>query len=85
MPDIRELTRVNLTEKIMSFGITELIVILAIVLLLFGTKKLSNMGNDLGSAIKGFRKAIDTEPSRIKSDADATTAANANQTVNAEK
>ena len=45
----------------MSFGITELMVILAIVLLLFGTKKLSNMGNDLGSAIKGFKNAMSSE------------------------
>ena len=35
-----------------------LIIILAIILLLFGTKKLSSLGTDLGSAIKGFRKAI---------------------------
>jgi len=41
-----------------GFGITELIVILVIVLLLFGTKKLKNLGGDLGSAIKGFRKAM---------------------------
>jgi|TARA_Y100000310_G_scaffold345773_1_gene469672 sec-independent protein translocase protein TatA len=41
-----------------GFGITELIVILAIVLLLFGTRKLKNLGSDLGSAIKGFRKAM---------------------------
>lgn len=45
----------------MSFGITELIVILAIVVLLFGTKKLKTLGTDLGSAIKGFKKAITTE------------------------
>ena len=53
----------------MSFGITELLVILAIVLLLFGTKKLSSMGNDLGSAIKGFRQAMgsDNNPS-LKAD-----------------
>ncbi len=47
-----------------GFGITELIVILVIVLLLFGTKKLKNLGSDLGSAIKGFRKAMgDSEES----------------------
>ncbi|MCG8378394.1 MAG: twin-arginine translocase TatA/TatE family subunit [Proteobacteria bacterium] len=42
----------------MGFGITELLVILLIVALLFGTKKLRNMGGDLGSAIKSFRKAV---------------------------
>ena len=42
----------------MSFGITELIIILVIVLLLFGTTKLKSLGSDLGSAIKGFRTAV---------------------------
>lgn len=42
----------------MSFGITELIIILVIVVLLFGTTKLKSLGNDLGSAIKGFRTAV---------------------------
>ena len=41
----------------MSFGITELMIILVIVLLLFGTKKLRSIGTDLGGAIKGFRSA----------------------------
>lgn len=51
-----------------GFGITELIVILVIVLLLFGTKKLKNLGSDLGSAIKGFRKAMggNDEPNNIE-------------------
>ena len=39
----------------MSFGITELVIILVIVVLLFGTTKLKSLGTDLGSAIKGFR------------------------------
>ena len=42
----------------MSFGITELVIILVIVLLLFGTTKLKSLGGDLGSAIKGFRTAV---------------------------
>lgn len=41
-----------------SFGITELIVVLIIIVLLFGTTKLKSLGSDLGSAIKGFRKAV---------------------------
>jgi len=45
----------------MSFGITELVIILVIVLLLFGTTKLKSIGNDLGSAIKGFRSAVGEE------------------------
>lgn len=42
----------------MSFGITELIIIMVIVLLLFGTTKLKSLGTDLGAAIKGFRAAV---------------------------
>jgi len=45
----------------MSFGVTELLVILAIVILLFGTKKLKTLGTDLGSAIKGFKKAVSSD------------------------
>ena len=42
----------------MGIGIQELLVILLIVGLVFGTKKLKNIGSDLGSAIKGFRDAF---------------------------
>ena len=49
----------------MSFGITELIIILVIVLLLFGTTKLKSLGNDLGSAIKGFRTAVSDESAEL--------------------
>ncbi len=42
----------------MGIGVTELLVILAIVVVLFGTKKLRGLGGDLGSAIQSFRKAI---------------------------
>lgn len=42
----------------MGISIGQLIIILIIVALLFGTKKLRNIGGDLGSAIKSFRKAV---------------------------
>lgn len=42
-------------------GITELLIILVIVLLLFGGKRLKNLGGDIGSAIKGFKKSMDSE------------------------
>jgi len=45
----------------MGFGgisIWQLLIVLVIVLLLFGTKRLRNLGSDLGNAVKGFRKAI---------------------------
>ena len=44
-----------------GLGMTELLVILAIVLLIFGPKRLKNIGSDLGNAIKGFRKAVTDE------------------------
>ena len=46
----------------MGFGgisIWQLLIVLVIVLLLFGTKRLRNLGGDLGNAVKGFRKAMD--------------------------
>ena len=42
----------------MGIGIKELLVILVIVIVLFGTKKLRNIGTDLGGAIKSFRSAV---------------------------
>ena len=54
----------------MSFGIWELGIIMVIVALLFGTKKLGSIGGDLGNAIKGFRNAIkDDEPDSGKDSA----------------
>lgn len=44
-----------------GLGLPELLVILAILLLLFGTKRLKSLGSDLGSAIKGFRSAVGEE------------------------
>lgn len=41
-----------------GFGIGELLVVLAIVLIIFGPKRLKSLGSDLGGAIKGFRKAV---------------------------
>jgi sec-independent protein translocase protein TatA len=48
----------------MGFGgisIWQLLIVLAIVLLLFGTKRLRNIGSDLGGAFKGFKKALDDD------------------------
>jgi sec-independent protein translocase protein TatA len=41
-----------------GFSLGHLIVVLIIVMLIFGTKKLRNLGGDLGSAIKNFRGAM---------------------------
>ena len=42
----------------MGLSIPHLLVVLAIVVLIFGTKRLKNVGVDLGDAIKGFRSAV---------------------------
>ena len=47
----------------MSFGVWELLIILAIVLLIFGPRRLKTLGSDLGNAIKGFRSAVKQEES----------------------
>jgi len=47
-----------------NIGIWQLLIIAVIVVLLFGTKKLRNMGSDLGSAVKGFKKAVSDEESK---------------------
>lgn len=53
----------------------QLLILLVIVVLVFGTKRLRNMGSDLGAAVKGFRKGMDDgkeeeklEPDQISSD-----------------
>jgi sec-independent protein translocase protein TatA len=41
-----------------GISVWQLLIILAIVIMLFGTKRLRNLGGDLGSAVKGFRKSM---------------------------
>jgi sec-independent protein translocase protein TatA len=41
-----------------SFSIWHWLIVLVIVLLIFGTKKLRNMGSDLGGAVKGFKDGV---------------------------
>ncbi len=59
-------------------GVNEWLILLLVVVLVFGTKKLRNIGSDLGSAVKGFKKSMTEEESgaeelkptdRIKNDA----------------
>lgn len=47
-----EIKKVNMGE----ISITKLLVVGALIVLLFGTKKLRTLGSDLGSAVKGFKK-----------------------------
>ena len=45
-----------------GISVWQLLILLLIVVLVFGTKRLRNMGSDLGSAVKGFRKGMEDEP-----------------------
>ncbi|PHV11280.1 Sec-independent protein translocase subunit TatA [Chitinimonas sp. BJB300] len=44
-----------------SFSIWHWLIVLVIVVLVFGTKKLGSMGKDLGSAVKGFKEGMKSE------------------------
>jgi len=44
-----------------GISVWQLVIILAIVIMLFGTKRLRNLGGDLGSAIKGFKQSMKDE------------------------
>jgi sec-independent protein translocase protein TatA len=44
-----------------SFSIWHWLIVLLVVILIFGTKKLRNLGTDLGSAVKGFKDGMKTE------------------------
>jgi sec-independent protein translocase protein TatA len=65
----------QLQEIFMGIGMRELVVILLVVLLLFGAKKLRTIGSDLGAAVKGFKKSMNegedeelNPPRQIRSD-----------------
>lgn len=55
-----------------SFSIWHWLVVLAIVVLVFGTKRLKNVGQDMGQAIKGFRQGVSDDgaalPVRLRDD-----------------
>ena len=44
-----------------GISIWQLAIVLLIVVLIFGTKRLKSIGGDLGSAVKGFKRAMDTD------------------------
>lgn len=55
----------------MGFGWQELLIILVIVALIFGTKKLKNIGSDLGGAVKGFKDSMSGDSSDKDKPADS--------------
>ena len=52
-----------------GISLWQLLIILLIVVMLFGTKKLRGLGGDLGSAVKGFKKALNTDEDGKEQDA----------------
>ncbi|MCW8833782.1 MAG: Sec-independent protein translocase subunit TatA [Colwellia sp.] len=75
-----------------GISIWQLLIIAVIVVLLFGTKKLRNLGGDLGSAVKGFKNAIgdekdSTQPAEKTSDtlADNTATSSTDKTKESQK
>lgn len=44
-----------------SFSIWHWLIVLVVIMLVFGTKKLGNIGSDLGKAVKGFKEGIKTD------------------------
>lgn len=70
-----------------GISIWQLLIILAIVVLIFGTKRLKGMGSDLGGALKGFKDAVANDDDANKEqnlEADSTAEAS-KSTVNKEK
>ncbi len=63
-----------------GISIWQLLIILAIVIMLFGTKRLRTLGSDLGSAVKGFRKSMsDDNNSQAEDDPEKQDANNADE------
>ena len=54
----------------MGISWQQLLILLVIVLLIFGTKRLKNLGGDLGGAIKGFKKAMKDEDKKGEGEED---------------
>ncbi len=62
-----------------GIGMWQLLVILVIVIMVFGTKKLRNMGGDVGSAIKGFKKAMGNDEDKSAANTDKASSASLEQ------
>ncbi|NQZ88654.1 MAG: Sec-independent protein translocase subunit TatA [Colwellia sp.] len=55
-----------------NMGIWQLLIVAVIIVLLFGTKKLRNLGGDLGSAVKGFKNAMTDNKDKDKDETSET-------------
>lgn len=55
----------------MAPSIWQILIVLLIVLLIFGTKKLRNVGEDLGSAVRGFKEGMKTDEEKAAAKAES--------------
>ncbi|HET7729746.1 MAG TPA: Sec-independent protein translocase subunit TatA [Usitatibacter sp.] len=67
-----------------SFSIWHWVIVLVIVLLIFGTKKLRNVGSDLGGAVKGFKDGMKGDEAEKKPGEIAASAAAKSSTIEGE-
>jgi sec-independent protein translocase protein TatA len=67
-----------------SFSIWHWLIVLVVVVLIFGTKKLRNLGTDLGSAVKGFKEGMKTEEDKTQQAAAAKIEHGGGQTIEGE-
>ena len=51
-----------------GISVWQLLIVLLIVMMLFGTKRLRGLGSDLGAAIRGFKSSMDTDPEKKAED-----------------
>lgn len=69
----------------MGFSTTHLIIFLVIVIVIFGTKKLRNIGSDLGGAVKGFKDGMKDGTDKTSEAPDAATTQKVGSNVEAVK
>ena len=67
-----------------GIGIWQLVIVLVIVLLLFGGKKLRNLGGDLGAGIRGFKKSMNDEASAKPEDPESLEQKTSGEVIDAE-
>ncbi|MGQ0526218.1 MAG: Sec-independent protein translocase subunit TatA [Betaproteobacteria bacterium] len=67
-----------------SFSIWHWLIVLLVVVLVFGTKKLRNLGSDLGTAVKGFKDGMKSEEDKSAAAAKTEIPPNTGQTIEGE-
>ncbi len=64
-----------------GISVWQLLIILLIVMMLFGTKRLRGLGSDLGAAIKGFRSSVSTDGEKTEQEDESKDGDNADATA----